>query len=84
MKKLFPAALVLIGLLITLHLFMFNGIIGSINGLEEKVENRESHLGDEVVIMGDTLEVLKYNTLSDSYMLSDGREVGAKYIIRQE
>lgn len=83
MKKLFPSILVFIALLIILHLFLFDGIISSVSGLEEKVENRESHLGDEVVIMGDTLEVLKYNTWSDSFILSDGREVGAKYVLKQ-
>lgn len=77
-------ALFVIALAIVIHVSIFSRVVNAVDGLENRIEERLSHLGETVEIMGTTLEVLHYDKLSDSYMLSDGREVGAQYILNKE
>lgn len=84
MKKVLSLALFVIALGIAIHVSIFSRVVNAVDGLENRIEERLSHLGETVEIMGTTLEVLHYDKLSDSYMLSDGREVGAQYILNKE
>lgn len=45
------------------------------------VDKAEEPVGKEIVIKGDTLLILDYKLLNDSYVLEDGREVGSRFVI---
>lgn len=84
MKKVLSLTLFVIALAIVIHVSIISKVANAVDVLENRIEERLSHLGETVEIMGTTLEVLHYDKLSDSYMLSDGREVGAQYILNKE
>ena len=47
-------------------------------------ERMSANLNAEVVLDGDTLTATSYRLMSNTYILSDGREVGAKLVERNQ
>lgn len=52
--------------------------------LKEEQQKYQSYLGKEVIMKGDTLEIVSFSTIRDVFILDDGREVDFNYIKNKE
>lgn len=73
MKKLIIMIIILTACLIILWLYSMNRIVDLFDKANEPV-------GKEMVIKGDTLLIMDYKFLGNSYLLEDGREVGESFV----
>jgi len=76
-RKMFTKAFIVVAVLLIIA-----GIIiqVNINRVEKLIESEyEQYIGDTIVFNKDTLEIVNYEILSDSFVLSDGSKISTAY-----
>ena len=73
----FMFVIVMIITLIATYLWIAGSIISKIGSEKKQLQN---NLGKNIVIQGDTLEIIDYNRFLETYTLSNGAKCEIEYI----
>lgn len=81
MKKISLVTLTLIVLVVTCVTLLVNSFTRDIN--KEKNKYR-AEVGKEVILEKDTLTIIDYSSIKETFTLSDGREVDASLVLNKD
>jgi len=68
-------------ILLALLIAIYNGSLDKFgDNLKDEIDTMKSHVGDEIVLIGDTLIVTNYSAWDNEYTLSNGTTVARNLV----